>query len=157
MPPLVNTGVGHNPTIQELAKTVKQVIGYSSEIVFDATKPNAAPRKLLDADRLNAKGWTVKMGMREELAAAYRDFVEGTSTNSDFVIASVVCSASKRTIPAASINPNFVIASVAKQSRIFDPSTVFLDRHVAPLLAMTATSRHAPSLLAQRSNRGSSR
>ncbi|MDQ5902712.1 MAG: GDP-L-fucose synthase, partial [Pseudomonadota bacterium] len=51
-PPLVNIGVGTDVTIRELAETVKEVTGYAGEIVFDATKPDGTPRKLMDSTRL---------------------------------------------------------------------------------------------------------
>jgi GDP-L-fucose synthase len=72
--PVVNIGVGHDLTIRELAETVKSVVGYPGEIVFDATKPDGTPRKLLDVDRLHAMGWQAKTTFREGLAAAYQDF-----------------------------------------------------------------------------------
>jgi GDP-L-fucose synthase len=74
--PLVNIGVGHDLTIRDLAETVKKVVGYQGEIVFDPSKPDGTPRKLMDVGRLNAMGWQAKTEMREGLAAAYRDFAE---------------------------------------------------------------------------------
>ncbi len=74
--PLVNIGVGHDLTIRELAESVAATVGYQGKLEFDATKPDGTPRKLMDVGRLNAMGWQAKTGMREGLAAAYRDFVE---------------------------------------------------------------------------------
>ena len=73
-PPLVNIGVGTDVTIKELAETVKEVTGYAGEIVFDATKPDGTPRKLMDVGRINAIGWRAATGMAQGLAAAYADF-----------------------------------------------------------------------------------
>ncbi len=73
--PLVNIGVGHDLTIRELAESVAATVGYTGKIEFDATKPDGTPRKLMDVGRLNAMGWTGRTGMREGLAAAYRDFL----------------------------------------------------------------------------------
>jgi len=73
--PLVNIGVGHDLSIRELAETVAATVGYTGKLEFDATKPDGTPRKLMDVGRLNAMGWTAKTGMREGLAAAYRDFL----------------------------------------------------------------------------------
>jgi GDP-L-fucose synthase len=73
--PLVNIGVGHDFTIRELAESVAATVGYTGKIEFDATKPDGTPRKLMDVGRLNAMGWTGRTGMREGLAAAYRDFL----------------------------------------------------------------------------------
>jgi GDP-L-fucose synthase len=49
-------------------------VGYTGEIVFDATKPDGTPRKLMDVGRLNAMGWKASTGLREGLSHAYRDF-----------------------------------------------------------------------------------
>jgi GDP-L-fucose synthase len=73
--PLVNIGVGHDLTILELAETVAATVGYAGKLEFDASKPDGTPRKLLNVDRLNALGWKATTGMREGLAAAYRDFL----------------------------------------------------------------------------------
>ena len=75
MPPLVNIGVGYDLSIRELAETVKQVTGYTGEIVFDASKPDGTPRKLMDVTRLHAMGWHASTPMQEGLALAYADFL----------------------------------------------------------------------------------
>ncbi|HEY0664237.1 MAG TPA: GDP-L-fucose synthase, partial [Thiobacillaceae bacterium] len=75
LPPLVNSGVGHDLTIRELAETVKDVVGYEGAIEFDATKPDGTPRKLMDVGRLNAMGWKATTDMRGGLATAYADFI----------------------------------------------------------------------------------
>jgi GDP-L-fucose synthase len=75
LPPLMNIGVGHDLTIRELAETVADVVGYQGTLEFDASKPDGTPRKLMDVGRLNAMGWRATTGMREGLAAAYRDFM----------------------------------------------------------------------------------
>jgi GDP-L-fucose synthase len=79
LPPLVNIGVGHDLTIRELAETVKEVVGYTGEIVFDATKPDGTPRKLMDVGRLNAMGWREKTGLRDGLGIAYTEFMKSES------------------------------------------------------------------------------
>jgi len=71
----VNLGTGRELTIGELAATVARVVGYTGEIIWDATKPNGTPRKLLDCSRLTALGWKPRIGLEEGLAAAYRDFL----------------------------------------------------------------------------------
>ena len=75
MPPLVNIGVGHDLTIKELAETVKDVIGYEGGIVFDSTKPDGTPRKLMDVSRLHGMGWKAGTGMLDGLRVAYDEFV----------------------------------------------------------------------------------
>jgi GDP-L-fucose synthase len=75
MPPLVNIGVGEDLSIRELAELVKRVVGYGGEIVFDASKPDGTPRKLLDVSRLAAMGWKAGTGLEEGLRRAYADFL----------------------------------------------------------------------------------
>ena len=74
--PLVNIGTGEDVTIRELAETVMDVVGFRGRIVFDATKPDGTPRKLLDVGRLHAQGWKHRVALREGIALAYRDFLE---------------------------------------------------------------------------------
>ncbi len=69
--PLVNIGTGEDVTIRELAETVMQVVGFGGRIVFDASKPDGTPRKLLDVSRLAALGWRARTGLREGIRAAY--------------------------------------------------------------------------------------
>ena len=79
LPPLMNIGVGHDLTIRELAETVKDVVGYQGALVFDATKPDGTPRKLMDVGRLNAMGWKARTTMQNGLAVAYQDFIAANS------------------------------------------------------------------------------
>ena len=78
-PPLVNIGVGEDVTIRELAETVKQVVGYEGELVFDATKPDGTPRKLMDVSRLHDAGWRHSCDLRDGLRRAYTDFLSGAA------------------------------------------------------------------------------
>jgi len=73
--PLVNIGTGEDVTIRELAQTVMEVVGFGGRIVFDASKPDGTPRKLLDVGRLHALGWKHKVELREGIALAYQDFL----------------------------------------------------------------------------------
>ena len=72
---LLNVGVGEDVTIKELAHLVAETVGYRGEIMFDPTKPDGTPRKLLDVSRVNAVGWRAKIGLREGIAATYRSFL----------------------------------------------------------------------------------
>jgi GDP-L-fucose synthase len=74
-PPLVNVGVGEDVTIRELAETVMEVVGFTGRIVFDASKPDGTPRKLLDVTALNAKGWSARTSLRDGIARAYEDML----------------------------------------------------------------------------------
>jgi GDP-L-fucose synthase len=76
LPPLVNIGVGEDLTIAELARLVMDVTGYAGKIVFDSTKPDGTPRKLLDVSRLSGLGWRARTGLREGLASAYADYLK---------------------------------------------------------------------------------
>jgi GDP-L-fucose synthase len=62
-------------TIRELAETVMDVVGFKGEIVFDASKPDGTPRKLLNVDRLRGLGWQAKTSLRDGIARAYADFL----------------------------------------------------------------------------------
>lgn len=73
-PPLVNVGVGEDVTIKELAELVGKVVGFDGELVFDTTKPDGTPRKLMDVSRLNAMGWVAPTQLSIGLSAAYADF-----------------------------------------------------------------------------------
>jgi GDP-L-fucose synthase len=70
-----NIGTGKDATIRELAETVMSVVGFAGRIVFDASKPDGTPRKLLDVSRLRDIGWQAHTPLREGIALAYRDFM----------------------------------------------------------------------------------
>jgi GDP-L-fucose synthase len=74
-----NIGTGTDVTIRELAETVMSVIGFSGKIVFDTSKPDGTPRKLLDVSRLGELGWKASTPLREGIALAYRDFLASRS------------------------------------------------------------------------------
>jgi GDP-L-fucose synthase len=72
----INVGLGSDITIRELAESVARVVGYKGQIVFDATKPDGAPRKLMDSSRLAMLGWRAKIELEKGLANAVSDFVK---------------------------------------------------------------------------------
>ena len=72
---LFNVGTGEDVTIRELAETVMSVVGFDGNIVFDATKPDGTPRKLLNVDRLRELGWHARTSLRDGIARAYTDFL----------------------------------------------------------------------------------
>lgn len=72
----VNVGWGEDLTIAELAQTVADVVGYKGTFRFDASKPDGAPRKLLDTGKLEAMGWRPRIRLKEGLADAYRWYRE---------------------------------------------------------------------------------
>lgn len=73
-PPLINIGCGSDLSIKELAETIKQVIGYKGEIVFDTDKPDGTMRKLMDSSRLNKLGWSAQITLKNGLSNAYDDY-----------------------------------------------------------------------------------
>lgn len=72
---IFNIGTGQDVTIRELAETVMSVVGFKGEIVFDASKPDGTPRKLLNVDRMRNLGWQAKTSLRDGVAKAYADFL----------------------------------------------------------------------------------
>ena len=73
--PFLNIGVGQDVTIRELAEMVKQVIGFTGKTVFDTSKPDGTPRKLLDVSRLAALGWKAMTDLRDGIRMAYQQFL----------------------------------------------------------------------------------
>lgn len=71
----INVGTGQDCTIRELAETIAKVTGYSGELVFDLTKPDGAPRKLMDVSRLELLGWKASVSLEEGLKHAYQWFL----------------------------------------------------------------------------------
>jgi GDP-L-fucose synthase len=72
----INVGTGIDCTIRELVETVAKVVGYQGEIVFDTTKPDGAPRKLMDVSRLADLGWKASIELEAGLATTYQWFLE---------------------------------------------------------------------------------
>lgn len=73
--PLINIGVGYDLSIHELAKIVAETVGYNGKLEFDTSKPDGAPRKLMDVSRLTALGYVAKTDIKLGLAVAYQDFL----------------------------------------------------------------------------------
>ncbi|MBI5937656.1 MAG: GDP-L-fucose synthase [Betaproteobacteria bacterium] len=74
---LYNVGTGEDVTIGEVAALVMDVVGFQGEIVFDTSKPDGTPRKLLSIERLHDLGWRARTDLRDGIALAYRDFLAG--------------------------------------------------------------------------------
>jgi GDP-L-fucose synthase len=72
----LNIGTGEDVTISEFAALVADVVGYRGQIVYDHSRPDGAPRKLLDVSKLRKLGWVPKTRLRDGLALAYADFVK---------------------------------------------------------------------------------
>jgi GDP-L-fucose synthase len=71
----INIGFGEDVTIAEFARMVAEIVGFPGKIVYDSSKPDGTPRKLLDISRLSALGWKAKVPLQEGLAKAYADFL----------------------------------------------------------------------------------
>jgi GDP-L-fucose synthase len=70
---LINIGTGKDITIKDLALTIKKIVGYNGELIFDATKPDGTPRKLMDVTKLHHLGWHHKIELEQGIAAVYQD------------------------------------------------------------------------------------
>lgn len=71
-----NIGTGKEITIKGLAELIKEVVGYEGEIVWDSSKPDGTPRKLLDVSRLESQGWKYKMKLKDGVKEAYEWYLE---------------------------------------------------------------------------------
>jgi GDP-L-fucose synthase len=71
----VNAGTGKEITIKELTEIVAKVVGYEGEILWDTSRPNGTPRKLLDVSKSAAMGWKYKTELKDGIKAAYEDFL----------------------------------------------------------------------------------
>jgi GDP-L-fucose synthase len=75
--PIVNIGCGEDLTIRELAELIAKIVGFNGRLVFDTSKPDGTPRKLLDISRLSALGWKPRReSLEEQVHNTYRDFSE---------------------------------------------------------------------------------
>ena len=72
---IVNIGCGEDLSIKELAELIKTVTGYNGKLVFDTSKPDGTPRKLLDVSKINALGWRYRTTLEEGMNIAYQDFL----------------------------------------------------------------------------------
>lgn len=72
-PGLINIGVGEDITIAELSNMIKSIVGYSGEIIYDSTKPDGTPRKLMDVSKLKSLGWQASIALEDGIRTVYRD------------------------------------------------------------------------------------
>tara|TARA_B100001564_G_scaffold244539_1_gene207290 strand:- start:12112 stop:13029 length:918 start_codon:yes stop_codon:yes gene_type:complete len=73
---ILNIGSGEEVSIKDLASLIKETIGYSGELLFDDTKPDGNPRKLLDSSRFNNYGWTSSVKLKDGLTETYKWYLE---------------------------------------------------------------------------------
>ncbi len=74
-PDLINVGTGTDVTIKELTEVVAEVTGFGGKIVWDSSKPDGTPRKLMDVTRLTALGWKARIGLREGVGKTYQSYL----------------------------------------------------------------------------------
>jgi len=73
----INVGTGRDTTIREMAETMKEVVGYKGKLIFDTTKPDGAPRKLIDVTRLENMGWKYSIDLESGLKETYKWYLNG--------------------------------------------------------------------------------
>ena len=78
----LNIGTGRDVSIGEFARLIADIVGYRGDIVFDTSRPDGAPQKLLDVSRLTKLGWQAKIPLRQGLEQAYADFLKGAAVQS---------------------------------------------------------------------------
>jgi GDP-L-fucose synthase len=75
-PDVLNVGTGTDQSLMEVATLICETVGYKGKVVFDTTKPDGTPRKLLDVSKILALGWKPTVGLREGLALSYAAYTE---------------------------------------------------------------------------------
>jgi GDP-L-fucose synthase len=75
-PEIVNVGVGEDVTIRELAELIVDIVGYRGQLVFDPSKPDGTPRKLLDVSRIHALGWRARIPLRDGIRQTYEWYLQ---------------------------------------------------------------------------------
>lgn len=77
----INVGTGEDVTIRELAETIQKIVGYEGGLIFDTSKPDGTPRKLLDVTKIRNLGWKHSINLEEGLSKTYKHFLEELSSN----------------------------------------------------------------------------
>ena len=73
-PTLINVGTGKDITIKDVALLIQEIVGFQGKLVFDSSKPDGTPRKLLDVSKLTGTGWNPKFSLREGIKLTYTWF-----------------------------------------------------------------------------------
>ena len=79
----INCGAGFDVTIREIAETIARVVGFDGQLVFDTTKPDGTPRKIMDSTRIRALGWKPEISLEDGLASSYQWFIEHVADCTD--------------------------------------------------------------------------
>ena len=77
----INVGTGEDLSINDLALVIKEIVGFNGALVYDNSKPDGTPRKLLDVSRLSATGWRYKTPLREGIEKVYRWYLKSMDAN----------------------------------------------------------------------------
>ena len=83
---LINIGTGEDLSIAELAELIKDITGFSGNVMFDKTKPDGTPRKLMDVTKLHGLGWRHSISLADGIRLAYKDFLQSQKKLSGEVI-----------------------------------------------------------------------
>ncbi|MEJ6682267.1 MAG: GDP-L-fucose synthase [Flavobacteriales bacterium] len=75
----VNIGTGTDLTIKELAETIASIVGFNGELVWDSTKPDGTPRKLMNVSRIHSSGWNHEIGLKEGIKQVYKEFTSNVA------------------------------------------------------------------------------
>jgi GDP-L-fucose synthase len=87
--PLVNVGCGEDVTVRELAELIQEIVGFEGKLIFDLTKPDGTPQKLLDVSRMKSIGWESKISLRDGIAASYEAYLTTHSPASSLPVEAV--------------------------------------------------------------------
>lgn len=68
---IINIGCGYDYTIKEIVEIIKNIVGYTGNILWDTSKPNGTPKRLLDSSKINKLGWTPKIQLKDGLKETY--------------------------------------------------------------------------------------
>ena len=75
-PEFINVGIGEDISIKSLAESVKEIVAYDGKIIFDISKPDGTPRKLLDISKLNQVGWKASINLADGIKSTYQWYLE---------------------------------------------------------------------------------
>jgi len=73
---LFNVGVGSDVAIRDLAELVQRIVGFDGEVIWDASKPDGTPRKLMDVSRIRKLGWQSRVGLEEGIRSVYSQYCQ---------------------------------------------------------------------------------
>lgn len=73
---LINIGVGEDISIKDLAEMIREITGYKGDLVFDTSKPDGTPRKLMDVSKLNTLGWKAKISLKPGIEKVFKEYVQ---------------------------------------------------------------------------------